>query len=106
MLMISAKGVEKRCPENPTQISPQPRPTPVEARLEPYSKKFRHHTGRSPVDLLFSLLPLAIPVEARLVPRQKAYLLTVPNLVSIQSVCKYTQLDEGKYDLGHICPTD
>jgi hypothetical protein len=36
----------------------------------------------------------------------KAYLLTVPNLVSIQSVCKYTQLDEGKYDLGHICPTD
>ncbi len=34
-------------------------------------------------------------------PRWK---LTVPNLVSIQSVCKYTQLDEGKYDLGHICP--
>ncbi len=36
----------------------------------------------------------------------KAYLLTVPNLVSIQSVCKYTHLDEGKYDQGHICPTD
>jgi hypothetical protein len=38
MLMISAKRVEKRCPENLTQISPQPRPTPVEARLEPPSK--------------------------------------------------------------------
>jgi hypothetical protein len=38
--------------------------------------------------------------------KMKAYLLTVPNLVGIKSVCKYTQLDEGKYDLGHICPTD
>ncbi|MFO0000271.1 MAG: hypothetical protein ACK559_04015, partial [bacterium] len=54
--------------ENPTQISPQPRPTPVEARLEPPSK-FRHHTGRSPVDVLFSLPSPATPVEARLVPR-------------------------------------
>jgi len=35
--------------------------------LEPPSKKFRHHTGRSPVDLLFSLPPPATPVEARLV---------------------------------------
>jgi hypothetical protein len=69
MLMISAKRVEKRCSEKPTQVSPRPRPTPVEARLEPSSKKFHHHTGRSPVDLLFSLLPLATPVEARLAPR-------------------------------------
>ena len=52
-----------------TQVSLHPWPTPVEARLEPFSEKLRHHTGRSPVDLLFSLLPLATPVEARLAPR-------------------------------------
>jgi hypothetical protein len=50
-----------------TQVSLHSWPTPVEARLVPSSKKLRHHTGRSPVDLLFSLLPLATPVEARLV---------------------------------------
>ena len=52
-----------------TQVSLHPWPTPVEARLVPSSKKLHHHTGRSPVDLLFSLLPLATPVEARLAPR-------------------------------------
>jgi hypothetical protein len=52
-----------------TQVSLHSWPTPVEARLEPYSENLRHHTGRSPVDLLFSLPPLATPVEARLAPR-------------------------------------
>ncbi len=68
MLMNSAKRVEKRCSGNPTQISLQTRPTPVEARLKPPSQ-FRHHTGRSPVDVLFSQSSPATPVEARLVPR-------------------------------------